>query len=123
MFKKGPSEKEKILEKLTEKEIKDQLYGFNAKPHQAVSEGVVVKKPLSPEPRPKEQKIKKESNVLKNPYLLIQIALLAVFLILIWFSLRQIIKAVSNTRKPSVSEQQNLKQKTTQSQKAKLRRK
>ena len=110
---------------MTEKEIKDPLYGFNSKPHQAVSEGVVVKKSVSFEPKlskPKEQKIKKESKPSKNIYLLIQIVLLAVFLILIWFSLKQVIKAVSGLRKPSVSEQQKLKQKTTQAEKDKLRR-
>lgn len=121
MFKKSPLEKEKILQKLTEKEIKDQLYGFNAKPQQAIKQEAVVKKEDQIQ-QPKERKPKKESKVSKNPYLLIQIALSILFLILIWISLRQIIKAVSNQIKRPIAVEQNIKQKNIQKYKTKLRR-
>ena len=114
MLRKGPTEKEKILKHLTEKEIKDQLYGFRVKEPQAVKEESavvkpVVKKEIQKEAQQKEVKkeTQKKSQEQKNPYLVIQIVLLAVFLMLIWVSLRQMIKAISKMHnRPVVTSEQ-----------------
>lgn len=105
MFKKGPTEKEKILKHLTEKEIKEQLYGFRAKEPQPAREEPVTVKPVVKKEAPKS--IEKKEIRPKNLYIVIQIVLLAVFLILIWISLRQLIKAVSklHNRPPAAAEQ------------------
>jgi len=97
MFKKGPTEKEKILKHLTEKEIKDQLYGFRAKEPQAAKEEFVIARPAIKKEAQKEVKkeAQKQGQWQKNPYIVVQIVLLAIFLILIWVSIRQMIKAVA----------------------------
>lgn len=112
MFKKGPTEKEKVFQKLTEKEIKDQLYGFNRLPREIIKEQEPVK------PVKKEETIREP----KNPYMGVQIILLAVFLILIWVSVRQIIRAISRPRPPQAT-QQKTKQKPLQQKNVNLRRK
>lgn len=98
MFKKGPTEKEKILRHLTEKEIKEQLYSFNTmRVSVAPLRGQVKKEPARKQPQ-KEQP--------KNPYLAIQVILLIVFLALIWVSLRQVIKVISRPKKAAVQAQE-----------------
>jgi len=113
MLRKGPTEKEKILKHLTEKEIKDQLYGFHAKEPQVVKEDPAINKSIPKKEAQNEiqNDIKKEPQKKgleqKNPYLVIQIVLLAVFLILIWVSLRQMIKAISKMHnRPAVTSEQ-----------------
>jgi hypothetical protein len=45
----------------------------------------------------------------KNPYLLLHIILLVVFLMVIWFSIRQIIKIVSVAHSPAISKVSQVK--------------
>jgi hypothetical protein len=96
MYKDGPQEKEKILRRLSEKEIQAQLYGYGtAGPVPAVDS---VARPQNDQP-PKFKQQQKQSKAKaqpKDPYLIWQVVLLAFFLILIWMSARQIINAVSH---------------------------
>jgi len=106
-MKKNPTEKENIFRRLTEKEIKEQLYGFQAKQPPAPKEDLLVK-PVKKEENQQQppQKTPAEKNAsLKNKYLIAQILLLVVFLILIWFSLRQIIRIISQPRNAATEAQ------------------
>lgn len=93
MWKKGPKEKEKVLRRLTEKEIQEQLYSFRirentpARIEPAKKEAVKEQQPVQPK--------EKIAVSVKNQYLILQAAISIIFLILIWFSVRQIIKIVS----------------------------
>jgi|GEM_PF-1510735 len=105
MFKNGPKEKEKILHRLTEKEIKDQLYSFNAKQISlSQSESVSVKEPVQPaqpmQPNlsAKKKTPKKTTSISLEYNKIWQIVLLVIFLLLILFSVRQIVKAIFNPR-------------------------
>lgn len=95
MQKKGPKEKEKILRRLTEKEILEELYSF--KPRNAFS----PKEPVAQKPVPKqtsrqlgpaEKPAKNKKKRTINPYLIWQGALLVIFIAVILFSIIRIIK-------------------------------
>jgi len=109
MFKKGPKEKEKILRRLTEKEIQQQLYGFQTRgysePVKAPAPAIAIEpraeKPNQPKASGADTPVKPAKPAKptepRNFYLVWQIALLAVFLIVIWISARQIIRIISST--------------------------
>ena len=102
MWKKGPKEKEKILHRLTEKEIKDQLYSFKAKEIFSSAE------PEQPKIVKEVEKVKQQQELQKPPkqktsekmdfYKLWQGGLFIIFFLLILFSIRQIVKAIFNPR-------------------------
>ena len=134
MFRKGLTEKEKVLKRLTEREIKEQLYGFNARPHVAApsEEPTLNIKQREPEPekpkavkqaqpKPKIEKKIKPGKI--KPDFVIQLVMFVIFLVLIWFSVRQIIRVVAcgNTRAKSESVQK-AKQKPAAKTKIKKRR-
>lgn len=104
MSKKEPEEKEKILWRLTEKEIRAQLYGYGAAHPAAGDPQGEPKKPARPDTDKADGEESPNLKPLpKNPYLIWQIVLLAFFLILIWLSIRQIIKIVSHSFDAKVS--------------------
>lgn len=120
MWKKGPKEKEKILKRLTEKEIQEQLYGFRARQTPGISVAASAKdiiketQPLDEEaslkskaPQQAKELPPKPIEAPKNPYLVWQMVLLVIFLILIWISIRQIIRFVAavSYSQPNISKQ------------------
>jgi hypothetical protein len=115
MFKKGPKEKEKILRRLTEREIKEQLYGFGGRENfspipQTPPTPKDISKESPPQSNQKPSTIKNmDKPKSKNPYLLLHIILLVVFLMVIWFSIRQIIKIVSVAHSPAISKVSQVK--------------
>lgn len=78
---------------MTEKEIQEQLYSFRMREN-ATFKIEPTKKEAIKEQQPIQPKEKITVNP-KNQYLLLQAAILIIFLILIWFSVRQIIRIVS----------------------------
>ena len=100
MFKKGPTEKDKILRHITEKEIKEQLYSFNARPAPVVGQQAPNRGQASRGGQVKKEPVKKNLQKEKpgNPYLVMQIILLIAFLALIWVSLRQVIRVISSPK-------------------------
>ena len=108
MRKDGLQDKEKVLRRLSEKEIQAQLYGYgSAGPAPAADSQ--AEEPPKPKPQPKQPQVKAQP---KNPYLVWQIVLLAFFLILIWISVRQIAKAAARSFKANVSVKSNAAQDT-----------
>ncbi|OIO80656.1 MAG: hypothetical protein COW11_01275 [Candidatus Omnitrophica bacterium CG12_big_fil_rev_8_21_14_0_65_43_15] len=97
MLRKGLTEKEKVLKRLTEREIKEQLYGFNARPYVAAPRAEEPEKPKAVKQEQPKPKIEKKIKPIKvKPDFVIQLAMFVIFLVLIWFSVRQIIKVVAS---------------------------